>query len=391
MPAGGTVTHSWSITGNGTIVGSNTGSSVSVLAGAAGTYTLTDDIIRDGCPGQCTEEVTVLPNPTCSISNPGPFCPGSTNTHTSTVLPAGGTVTHSWSIIGNGEISGPTTGATVTVIAGAAGTYTVTDNILRDGCPGSCNITVTVQGCGKACTPGFWKTHPEVWDAQNDFVVDNIPGALPSTPGNTFVTTTNFNTYFALTNDNQGFYAHANLTMLGAASLNGNKNCQALVRHGVSALLGAAAFPGEYPFPAGSSDFASLYTLIRNALESGNCDALATILANINNLDGPFCSALSQLEQVAQAESQKIAGFEAYPVPFKDQLTIRYNFNYKSNVKIEVFDASGALVLSKTDANGYLNKEITLNLNSNKGQEQVYIVKLTTDRGSSTKKVMSSR
>jgi hypothetical protein len=85
------------------------------------------------------------------------------------------------------------------------------------------------------------------------------------------------------------------------------------------------------------------------------------------------------------------AGFTAYPVPFKNVLTIRYDFDYTSDVKIEVFNSQGHLILSKVDANGYLNKEITLNLNSNKGQEQVYVVKVTTNRGSSIKKVMSSK
>ena len=62
------------------------------------------------------------------------------------------------------------------------------------------------------------------------------------------------------------------------------------------------------------------------------------------------------------------AGFDAYPVPFKDQLTIKYKFDYTSNVKIEVFNSQGILVLSKTDTNGYLNKEITLNLSLNRGK-----------------------
>jgi hypothetical protein len=84
-------------------------------------------------------------------------------------------------------------------------------------------------------------------------------------------------------------------------------------------------------------------------------------------------------------------GFDAYPVPFKDQLTIKYKFDYTSDVKIELFNAQGILVLSKTDTHSYLNKEITLNLKANKGQEQVYIVKVTTNRGISTKKVMSSK
>jgi hypothetical protein len=101
-------------------------------------------------------------------------------------------------------------------------------------------------------------------------------------------------------------------------------------------------------------------------------------------------SAISPVAPIETAKTNS-AGFDAYPVPFKDQLTIKYNFDYTSKVKIEVFNAQGNLVLSKTDANGYLNKEIMLDLKVNKGQEQVYIVKLTTDRGSSTKKVMSSR
>jgi hypothetical protein len=89
-------------------------------------------------------------------------------------------------------------------------------------------------------------------------------------------------------------------------------------------------------------------------------------------------------------ETQK-AGFDAYPVPFKDQLTIKYNFDYASKVKIEVFDSQGNLMLSKMDTNSYLNKEIALDLKLNRGRDQVYVVKVTTDRESSTKKVISSR
>ncbi|MFV5695702.1 T9SS type A sorting domain-containing protein [Flavobacterium sp. LB3P122] len=85
------------------------------------------------------------------------------------------------------------------------------------------------------------------------------------------------------------------------------------------------------------------------------------------------------------------AGFEVYPVPFKDRLTIKYNFDYVSDVKIEVFNAQGISILSKRDTNSYLNKEIALDLKLNKGKEQMYIVKVTTDRESIVKKVMSSR
>jgi hypothetical protein len=84
-------------------------------------------------------------------------------------------------------------------------------------------------------------------------------------------------------------------------------------------------------------------------------------------------------------------GFDAYPVPFKDQLTIKYKFDYTTDVKIEVFNAQGISVLSKTDTNSYLNKEIALDLKFNRGKEQLYLVKVTTNRGSTTKKIMSSK
>ena len=96
-------------------------------------------------------------------------------------------------------------------------------------------------------------------------------------------------------------------------------------------------------------------------------------------------------KDTAKTSKTEATGFEAYPVPFKDQLTIRYNFDYLSDVKIEVFNAQGIRILSKTDTNSYLNKEITLDLHANKTKEQMYIVKLTTDRESSTKKVLSSQ
>src|SRR5262249_6055587 len=71
-------THSWSITGNGSIIGSTTGSSVTVTAGAAGGFSLRDDLTLGACTGFCTYNVTVNPNPTCSISGPTPVCAGST-------------------------------------------------------------------------------------------------------------------------------------------------------------------------------------------------------------------------------------------------------------------------------------------------------------------------
>src|SRR5439155_8205736 len=82
LPAGGTITHNWSIDGNGTINGAKDVPSVSVTAGASGSFTLTDNITRDGCPGQCTLSVPAHPNPTCNISGDTLVCGGTTHTYT---------------------------------------------------------------------------------------------------------------------------------------------------------------------------------------------------------------------------------------------------------------------------------------------------------------------
>src|SRR5207237_319871 len=113
-------------------------------AANAGTYTAT---VRDafGCISTCTATLIVTPNPTCVITGDNPVCGLTTHTYTSTVSPAGGAVTHSWSISGDGTISASTTGSSVSVTAGASGSFTLTDNITREGCPGQCTLTVPVN------------------------------------------------------------------------------------------------------------------------------------------------------------------------------------------------------------------------------------------------------
>jgi hypothetical protein len=160
----------------------------------------------------------------------------------------------------------------------------------------------------------------------------------------------------------------------------------------------------------GDKTVQGLFELANKALGGGDTNGvslsnIASVVDKINNafdgckifmgydvarcpIDEPGYTSISTTSKTVDTE---VAGFTASPVPFEDQLTIKYDFDYQSDVKIEVFNAQGNKVLSKADTNSYLNKEVRLNLNVNRGQEQVYIVKLTTNRGSSTRKVMSAR
>ena len=82
--------------------------------------------------------------------------------------------------------------------------------------------------------------------------------------------------------------------------------------------------------------------------------------------------------------------FEAYPIPFYSQVTIKYSFEYSSPVQIEVYDIKGALLKNFNDANGYMNKEYKIDLSSLGESHQIYILRVTTNRGSEIKKIVSA-
>ncbi len=124
-----------------------------------GTCTLTANVTDSrGCVGQpCTATHTCVPNPTCNVTGPSDVCEFTTNTYSSTVDPAGGTVTHSWSFVGahpNAFFVGSTTGSSVQVGVGAAVTsrdcFSLTDAVTRDGCVSSCTNTFCLVPCRPA-------------------------------------------------------------------------------------------------------------------------------------------------------------------------------------------------------------------------------------------------
>src|SRR5438105_1865789 len=136
--------YNWSISGNGSIVGSTTSQSVSVTAGATGSFTLTSNVTLNGCASTCPTNVTVTPasTPDCSVTGAAEACTGSTNN--SYTAPAGMT-SYSWSISGNGTITGLTTAQSVTVTAGSAGTFTLSLTTTLNTASAQCSKTVTVK------------------------------------------------------------------------------------------------------------------------------------------------------------------------------------------------------------------------------------------------------
>jgi len=80
--------------------------------------------------------------------------------------------------------------------------------------------------------------------------------------------------------------------------------------------------------------------------------------------------------------------FRAYPVPFNGEVTIAYNFNFDTDVTVEVYDTKGMLVLSK-EATYLRGTDATMPLAIN-GSDQMYYVKVITNQGTMTKKVVAT-
>jgi hypothetical protein len=137
----------WTVSGNATLVGPTNNASVQVLAGPAGSYTLTVTASTSPATGGCTstasETVTINPLPSCSIIGSAQVCPSSSG---NVYLAPAGIVAYSWTLIGSGSIVGPTNAPSVSVNAGACGqSFTLSLGLIdTNGCASSCTQTVQV-------------------------------------------------------------------------------------------------------------------------------------------------------------------------------------------------------------------------------------------------------
>lgn len=110
------------------------------------TVTATATIGGFSTSATASADVTVKPNPSCTISGPTPVCEGATSLSYSSSATAG--ATHVWSITGNGTITSGNTGSGVLVTAGAIGngtSFTLTDMVTLNGCSSSCQYIVTIN------------------------------------------------------------------------------------------------------------------------------------------------------------------------------------------------------------------------------------------------------
>jgi len=88
------------------------------------------------------------------------------------------------------------------------------------------------------------------------------------------------------------------------------------------------------------------------------------------------------------SKSEKIS---AFPVPFRETLSVQYDMDYSSSATIQLFDTQGRLLRTYKEANAYKGKVTELSIDFRTRASQVYILKVTTDRDVFTKKIISDK
>ncbi|WP_162919886.1 T9SS type A sorting domain-containing protein, partial [Hanstruepera ponticola] len=82
--------------------------------------------------------------------------------------------------------------------------------------------------------------------------------------------------------------------------------------------------------------------------------------------------------------------FTAYPVPFEREVFINYEYDFETDVTVEVFDVRGVVVRKVSNTNYVKGTEGTTRIDLSDANNQFYFVRLTTSKGTVTKKIVSS-
>ena len=82
--------------------------------------------------------------------------------------------------------------------------------------------------------------------------------------------------------------------------------------------------------------------------------------------------------------------FKTYPVPFDSSVNVKFNFEFDTDITVEVHDTKGLLVKSMTINGVKRGSEVSRKLDLSRGADQLFYITVTTNQGSVTKKVVSS-
>ena len=315
--------------------------------------------------------INVYDNPDVTATDPDAICYGESVDLATYVSADGGTLSFHLS---QADADNDTNALISSIVSPEVGvtTYYVRSETTNgdDICYGTTTIDVTVEQCDQeGCTLGYWKNHTDRWcdaystcDLYGD-IFANAPSQL------------------------------ANMTLLQVLNVGGG-GIYNLGRQSVAALLNTCSDEVGYAY----SDIESLISDVNDAFANGQAGSFGSYLDGLNQagcpLGGtPATTAPTSPECNAPAASlladTALSGFNVAPVPFRKTVNVKYDFEYTSNVKIEFYDLNGRLLRTYKDKQVRKGDETQINIDFALKADQVYILRIVTDRESFSKNIIS--
>ncbi|SDB32978.1 Por secretion system C-terminal sorting domain-containing protein [Flavobacteriaceae bacterium MAR_2010_188] len=123
------------------------------------------------------------------------------------------------------------------------------------------------------------------------------------------------------------------------------------------------------------------YTLTRTyrATDCGRNTATTTQIINVSCDNVPTIA----------AESNGLS-ISAYPVPFSNEVTIAYDFNFNTPVSIEIYDTKGALIMKRSNLYHKVGAKDKVKFDLSNVADQMLLVQVKTQNGTVTKKIVKS-
>ncbi|MEM5566334.1 T9SS type A sorting domain-containing protein, partial [Psychroserpens sp. AS72] len=88
--------------------------------------------------------------------------------------------------------------------------------------------------------------------------------------------------------------------------------------------------------------------------------------------------------------SVKDVDFKAYPIPYSKEINIAYEFDFDTDVNIQVMDIRGMLLEEVNNKNYIKNSESVSQIDLSKANDQILFIKVSTNKGSVVKKIVPS-
>jgi hypothetical protein len=314
-------------------------------------------------------EVVISETPSIAVSDPAPVCAPETVDITGAASGCGEGFNLSYWKDAEATIS-----LTNPLTVGESGVYYIKcTNDENVNCYNIEPVVVTIEVCAQeGCTLGYWKNHTDRWCEQ-------------------YNTCTTYAEAFY-----DGAYSDApavlrDLTLLEVLNLGGG-GIKNLGRQSVAALLNTCS-SGKDDIDFFYSDVSILINDVRLAIAREEAGSFARDLDELNQAGCPLGNSRATVVPCLTSTNSSFdasAGISVSPVPFKDKLNIRYEFKYKSDVEIQIFDLRGNLVKSQKEKNAEFGKITEINADFVRGK-QMYIIKVTTNQGVYTKNVVSGK